>query len=192
MAPVLTPNWVTAQLRENDPVFSSDMLVCDSEIESCSFFSVIYKNMPTLKSQVLTPDYADKFITECADLIESHVHNRSGFKGIAYRTALGAAKKVKPDILKRSAGNLMPDMLEALEPLYQQFKQSADSDFSAFITKHREQAAEAVLSVTDNKAAHAENKTLRAGYKKLRGGAHDEIIALVPDLASLAAQYTKS
>ena len=147
--------------------------------------------MPTLKNQVLAPECADKFITECAALIETHVNQRKGFKGIAYRTALGAAKKVKPDILKRTARNLMPDMLEALEPIYQQFQQSSETNFSAFVSQHREKAAEAVLSVTDAKAANAENKTLRAGYSKLRGGAQDEVIELIPNLASLAAQYTK-
>ncbi|GAC1631401.1 MAG: hypothetical protein NVS9B10_24780 [Nevskia sp.] len=128
----------------------------------------------------------------CVALIERHVADRGGFKGIALKTGLAMAKAAKPQILTRAAQRLLPEFALALEPLYRQFRAAGEPDFAAFLLRREPLAVAALLTVADRRIADSPNAALKTVYGRLRGGAETEVGALLPGLAGLIAQRLPS
>ena len=142
----------------------------------------------TLNQILLADDKRQGVQREFAQVIEDYVTRRSGFKGIGLRTGLKMLKAARPGIMDRATEKMLPDFLEALEPLHQEFRKSGERGFAAFLQDHEHAAAAALISVADTKAAGASD-TVKGYYAKFRGGGEDEVKALVPGLGKLIQRH---
>lgn len=147
--------------------------------------------MQTLADILLAPNQKDAVIADCVQLIERHVSGRGGLKGMALKTGLSMLKAARPDILPRAVRRLLPEFAKALEPLHQEFRagKSGDRDFSVFLQKRKDDTTRALLSVADRLAGQSQNPTTRKTYARFRGGAEDEVTAVVPALSKLLSGY---
>lgn len=145
--------------------------------------------MNSLADILLAPQQREALVADIARLLEEHVQQRGGLKGLGMKTGLSLLKAARPDILERASGRLLPDMAKALEPLFAEFRRSGDGDFGAFLSRHAERASELLLGVADSRAAAAQNPTLKSVYQKFRGGAGDEVRSLLPRLGKLVSAY---
>lgn len=134
---------------------------------------------------LLAEDYRDTVVDRITEVIEQQVANRKGLSGAGLRTAMKMAKSARPDILPTAVNRLLPEFCEALEPHFQQFQDSDEADFHAFVMAREDAVAEDMLAVTDRKADASTNKTFKKMYKQLRGSAGGEIRAALPHLAQL-------
>lgn len=107
---------------------------------------------------------------------------------MSLKTGLTMLKAAKPGILDRAVLRLLPEFAGALEPLYQEFRRSADRDFSVFLQKHSDRASTALLEVADLRVRQASG-TVRSAYARLRGIAEQEVGAAVPALSKLVRGY---
>jgi hypothetical protein len=82
----------------------------------------------------------------------------------------------------------MDEFLGALEPFYEQAKQSG-ADVQAHMEKQAPSVANALLSITDAKAAQQEGGALKKGYEKLRPTAQKHVEQAVPRLAGLVKKH---
>lgn len=144
--------------------------------------------MGTLAEILLAAEHKDAVVSGCVQLIEQHIAGRGGFKGIALRTGMAMLKAAKPGILERATDKLLPEFIEALEPLHQQFKKSGQPDFGAFLKQNTPAAAAALLGVADRKA-HGASAGVQSTYAKFRGGGEAEVQAVIPGLAQLISSH---
>ena len=89
--------------------------------------------MKSLADILLAPQQRDALIADAASMVEQHIQQRGGLKGIGMKTGLSLLKAARPDILQRASARMLPDMITALEPLYTQFRNSGDGDFAVFL-----------------------------------------------------------
>ena len=139
--------------------------------------------MKTLADVLLAAPQRDAVVKETVSLIESHVGSLSGLRGMSLKTGLAMVKTAKPGILGRAVQRLLPEFVQALDPLYREFRESGDDgDFAAWLKKHSGRATAALLQVADTRIEQA-SPMARNAYAKFRGSAESEIAAALPGLA---------
>lgn len=147
--------------------------------------------MRTLSDILLAEDQREAVAADCAAAIERHLNGLRSLRGIALKAGLAMFKTAVPDAIPRVVRKLLPDFAVALEPLHQQFRQSSETDFSAFLARHSEQATEALISVIDRRAANSPNEPVRKAYGKLRSSVRGEMQAVLPELGKTISGYMR-
>ena len=142
----------------------------------------------TLSDVLSNPPRKAAFLVDASALVDAEVAKKTGLTGLALRTGLGAVRAVRPDIVSAALEMLLPRFAPAVEPLLVQAESSGD--VASWFADHSEQVADALLAVTDERAAVAENAVLRKTYQSLRGQAHRHTVEAVPAVGRLLARYT--
>jgi hypothetical protein len=140
--------------------------------------------MPTLP-EILTSDAKKGIVVDdCCALIDAEVKDKGGISGLAIKAGYGAIKGVKPGFVKHVITDLLPEFARALDPLYQEAKQSG-KPVPDYLSGRSSDVAEALLALTDEKAKHSKNSLVRGTYDKLRSTAKKNVEAAVPRLGKM-------
>ncbi|HVT34983.1 MAG TPA: hypothetical protein VHE37_05345, partial [Nevskiaceae bacterium] len=123
-------------------------------------------------------------------LIEDFVAGRGGLKGMGLRAGLKMLKAARPGIMDRATERMLPDFLEALDPLFQKFRKAGGKDFAAYLQQHEHEAVKALVHVADTKASDA-SPGVQSYYAKFRHGSENEVKALIPGLGRLVQHHLK-
>lgn len=150
--------------------------------------------MANLVEKITAPEVHPQVIEGCLQLIESEVASKSGLSGAAVKAGYKVVKTLKPGMIKDAVTKLLPEFAQALQPMYErsgapEAGASSGQRFSDYLVGHQDEAADALLSVTDRKAQGAQNKTLQKTYERLRGGAKSHVTAAIPGLARTLGRY---
>ncbi|MBX3197827.1 MAG: hypothetical protein KF894_06755 [Labilithrix sp.] len=127
-------------------------------------------------------------VTDCCDLIDAEVKDKGGISGLAIKAGYGAVKGIKPGFVEKAVEDLLPEFARVLEPIFADAK-SANKPVSDFFTSNSERVADALLSITDAKAAKAKSGVAKSAYDKLRGSAKKNVEQAVPRLGRLIEKY---
>ena len=135
--------------------------------------------------EILTHDAKKGVVVDdCCTLIDAEVKDKGGISGLAIKAGYGAIKGVKPGFVKHVVTDLLPDFARALDPLYQEAKQ-AGKPVGDYFAARSSDVAEALLTLTDDKAKNSKNGLVRGTYDKLRGTAKKNVEAAVPRLGKM-------
>lgn len=145
--------------------------------------------MKTLTETLLAAHHRDEFLDDVVALIETHVARLPGLKGLSFKAGLVAANRAVPDVIQRGTRRLMPQFLDAIEPLHQEFRTSGTGDFSVFFGRNADRAAELLLSVSDARLAQSQNATAQSFYKTFRGYVSRELSSAMPAFGKLIRNY---
>jgi hypothetical protein len=85
-------------------------------------------------------------------------------------------------------GDLLPEFAQALEPIYQEAKANGKPVREHF-TSNTPRVADALLSITDEKAKRSKSGLVKGTYEKLRGSAKKNVEAAVPRLAAMIEKH---
>jgi len=85
--------------------------------------------------------------------------------------------------------SLLPDMIAKLEPYWADFSASGASGFGDFLVKRGDEVSDALLSVTDQRAAASDRPTIIKAYRSVRGGAAKHVTAALPAVGALVQKY---
>jgi hypothetical protein len=127
-------------------------------------------------------------IRDCCDLIDAEVKDKGGISGLAIKAGYGAVKGIKPGFVEGAVEDLLPDFAKALDPLCSDAK-SQNKGVSDFFSSNPSRVADALLSITDAKAARAKSGVAKSAYEKLRGSAKKNVEQAVPRLGRLVEKY---
>jgi uncharacterized protein DUF6918 len=150
------------------------------------------KNRPmaaTLHEILLAPEIKPQVIADCNALIEEEVRGKSGVSGTAVKLAYKTASTFAPGHVRKMVGTLLPGMADNLQPYWADFLVSGGSDFGDYLAKHGEEVAEAMLAVTDARAAASGRPVIVRAYRSVRGGAAKHIQAALPQVGALVLKY---
>jgi hypothetical protein len=143
--------------------------------------------MGTLTDKVSDPTKRKQVIEEAIKVIDAEVSDKGGISGMAIKAAYAMAKGVAPGIINKALDNLMNDFLNALQPYYDEAK-SKGQDLRAMLDSRRTEAANALLAITDQRAAGESGGALKKGYEKLRPTAQKHVEQAVPRLSDLISK----
>jgi hypothetical protein len=145
--------------------------------------------MATLADKVTKQPERAKVVEDCVHLIDAEVGKKKGLSGIAIKGAYGTVKAIKPGFVAGVVDALLDEWIAELEPFYAEYQQSPGGGFDTFLASRREKVAEALLHVTDGRAARTKHTTAKKLYDKLRGSAKSQVEESVPPLGALMQRY---
>ena len=144
--------------------------------------------MATLQ-EMLTPEVEPQFVADCQTLIDGEVNGKSGISGTAVKAAYKVAATFAPGYYTETIKSILPDMLDALEPFWADFLESGTAQFGDYLAKRGDEAADALLAVTDRMADVSGRAAIVKAYKMVRGSAGRNIEAALPALGALLQAY---
>jgi hypothetical protein len=146
--------------------------------------------MTTLRDLLTTTDKRNAVIQDALAVLDSEVDSKGGFSGIAIKGAYKVVKGVSPSFIREAVDGLLDPFLGALDPLYQEATQKGVSPRDHLVA-NKSRTADALLSITDGKAARAKNQAVKKMYEKLRGMAKEHVEAAVPRLGDLIVKHAR-
>ena len=146
----------------------------------------------TLQEILLAPDTQPKVIADCYALIQQQVSDQSGISGTAVQVAYKTVNTVLPGHIRYMVESLLPEIVDRLQPYWADFGTSGSSEFGDYLAKRGEEVSEALLSVTDARAAASGRPIVIKAYKTVRGSAGKHIAAALPRVGDLVMRYAAS
>ncbi|HEX2745770.1 MAG TPA: hypothetical protein VHN16_15395 [Streptosporangiaceae bacterium] len=143
----------------------------------------------TLQEILLAPDVQPKVIADCYLMIDQEVGEKSGVSGTAVKLAYKTVNKFLPGHVQHMVESLIPDMVDKLEPYWADFSISGGSEFGDYLAKRGGEVSEALLSVTDARAAASSRPTIIKAYRSVRGSAVKNVEAALPHVGDLVLKY---
>ena len=143
----------------------------------------------TLREILLTPETQPKVVADCYTLIEQELSDKSGMSGAAVKLAYKTVNAFMPGHVRHMVGVLLPDMVGQLEPFWVDFSASGSSGFGDYLVKRGDEVTEALLSVTDARAAASDRPTVIKAYGSVRGSAVKHVGAALPRVGDLVLKY---
>lgn len=145
--------------------------------------------MSTLQEILLAPQTQPSVISDALALVDEQISDKSGISGTAVKLAYKSVVAFSPGHIKYMVEQLMPGMLEKLQPYWEHFQASGGGVFGDYLAKNGEQAAESLLEITDARAAGSNRPMIVKAYKSVRGGAAKNVQAALPELGALVQKY---
>jgi hypothetical protein len=130
-----------------------------------------------------TPLNWETLVSDCVKLINEQVAAKGGISGGAVKIAYSAIKGISPNYITEATGRILPDILTALDPIWHEGTESGNP--ASYLAQHGARTADAILSITDAKAAKTERAVVRGSYSKLRESVKKDLEAAVPRLAQI-------
>ena len=143
----------------------------------------------TLQEILLTPEIQPQVTADCYTLLEQELSGKSGVSGAAVKLAYKTVNTFKPGHIRFMVGDLLPDMVIRLEPFWADFSTSGGSGFGDYLAKRGDEVAEALLTVTDARAAASNRPTVIRAYGSVRGSALKHVQAALPRVGDLVMKY---
>jgi len=143
----------------------------------------------TLQEILLAPETRPQVTADCFTLIEQELADKSGISGTAVRLAYKTVNTFMPGHVRFMVGELFPDMVARLEPFWADFTTSGGSEFGDYLVKRGDEVSQALLSVTDARAAASSRPTVIKAYGSVRGHAVKHVQAALPRVGDLVMSY---
>jgi hypothetical protein len=144
--------------------------------------------MPNLTEALAGDSTKSAVVDDCVRLIDAEVSDKGGLTGLAIKAGYRAVQGIKPGFIRQVVTDLLPEFARVLEPLYQEAKAQGHGVVSHF-TANTPRVADALLSITDDKAKRSKSGMVKGTYDKLRGGAKKNVEAGVPRLAAMIEKH---
>ncbi|MGA7120674.1 MAG: hypothetical protein WBY94_11280 [Polyangiaceae bacterium] len=145
--------------------------------------------MPNLTEALTDESKKTAVVDDCMGLIDSEVADKGGLTGLAIKAGYKAVQGVKPGFVRQAVTDLLPEFARALDPLYQEAKAQGHGVREHF-NANASRVADALLSITDDKAKRAKSAMVKGTYEKLRGSAKKNVEAAVPRLGAMIEKHT--
>ncbi len=143
----------------------------------------------TLQEILLAPDARPQVLADCYALLEQEVASMSGISGTAVKLAYKTVITFAPGHVRFMVESLLPQMVDNLQPFWADFNTSGGSEFGDYLAKRGEKVSEALLSVTDARAAASDRPAIIKAYGSVRGSAVRHVEAALPQLGNLVLKY---
>jgi len=143
----------------------------------------------TLQQILLAPDVRPQVVADCNALIEHEVSEKSGMSGTGLKVAYKTATTFAPGHVRHILETLLPKMADNLQPFWADFSASGGADFGDYLAKRGDEVAEAMLAVTDARAAASGRPVIVKAYRSVRGGAAKHIQAALPQVGELVRKH---
>jgi hypothetical protein len=143
----------------------------------------------TLQEILLAPDTQPQVLADCYTLIDQELSDKSGISGTAVKLAYKTVNTFMPGHVQHMVEILLPDMLAQLEPFWVDFSASGSSGFGDYLVKRSDEVTQALLSVSDARAAGSGRPTVVRAYGSVRGSAVKHVTAALPRVGDLVLKY---
>jgi hypothetical protein len=128
-------------------------------------------------------------VDDCCTLIQQEVSDKSGISGTAVKIAYKTVNTFMPCHIRHMVAAMLPEITDKLEPYWADFSTSGGSGFGDYLAKRGGEVSEALISVTDARAAASGRPTIVKAYGSVRGNAVKHVQAALPQVGDLVLKY---
>ncbi|HEX3770972.1 MAG TPA: hypothetical protein VHV30_08920 [Polyangiaceae bacterium] len=121
-------------------------------------------------------------------LIDAEVADKGGLTGLAIKAGYRTVQGIKPGFVRQVVSDLLPEFAKALDPIYQEAK-GKNEPVKDYMTANSSRVADALLTITDDKAKRSKSGMVKGTYEKLRSSAKKNVEAAVPRLAAMIEKH---
>ena len=147
--------------------------------------------MTSLKERLGQPPQRQGVVSDACQVLDQEVADKSGLSGIAIKGAYSIVKGIKPGFVPEVVDGLLDDFLDALDPLFQEAVQRNVAP-GKHLASNGERAADALLAITDARAARSTRAVIQKTYEKLRPTAKKHVSAAAPRLGDMLDRHTRA
>ena len=148
--------------------------------------------MAKLADTLLKPDVRPNLVRECVQVVDEEVASKGGLSGFAIKAAYKVVKGIKPTIIHESVDGMFDDMVKNLESFWEQYEKSGKAQsFDSYASANKGVVADALLKVSDDRAARTTHSTIKSAYEKLRPSGKKNVEEAVPRVAQLVGRHMK-
>lgn len=134
----------------------------------------------------------DILVDDVVELIDQEVQDKGGLTGAALKAGYRAVKRMENGrMVENAVDGLLDEFTAALDPLYEDYLESDRDDFESYLADHEQEGADALLSITDERAEKTSHTALKKTYEKLRGQAEHHVTEALPRVGQLVDRHTK-
>ena len=144
--------------------------------------------MGSLVEVIKDPVKRRAVVEDCARLLDAEVADKKGLTGVAVKGAMKVVKKFQPNMIEASMDALLDDFSAQIDPFWQDCQQGGHNPKN-FFGSHKVAIANALLSVTDERAKKSRHRTLVKAYNGLRGKAVQHIGDAMPRFSELVVKH---
>jgi hypothetical protein len=144
--------------------------------------------MGTLTEALTGESKRGPVVDDCLALIDAEVSDKGGLSGLAIKAGYRTVQGIKPGFVRQVVSDLLPEFTRALEPIYEEGRASGRTVREHFAS-NTPRVADALLSITDEKAKRSKSGLVKGTYEKLRSSAKKNVEAAVPRLAAMIEKH---
>jgi hypothetical protein len=143
----------------------------------------------TLQEILLAPGTQPQVIADCLTLIEQEVAEQSGISGAAVKLAYKTINTFLPGHVRYMVESMLPEIADKLQPYWADFTASGGASFGDYLAKQGDEVSQALLSLTDARAAGSGRPVVIKAYGSVRGSAAKHVQAALPRVGDLVLKY---
>jgi len=143
----------------------------------------------SLEDTVLTEQNWSPLVADVKALVDSEVAGKSGVTATGIKVAYKAVNAFAPGYYQQAVETILPGIVGRLEPFWAEFTAAGGGSFGDYLAKRGDEAAEALLAVTDDMAGRSDKTAVVKAYQSVRGGAVKNVEAALPGLGALVQKY---
>lgn len=144
--------------------------------------------MASLSEQLGAGDKRRAVVDDALTVLDQEVQDKGGLTGFAIKGAYKVVQGVRPGFVRQVVEGLLDDFLSSLNPIYQEACEKK-RPAGQYLLENQGRVADALLKVTDDKAARTSSGGVKAAYEKLRPMAKKQVEAATPRLAGLLERH---
>jgi hypothetical protein len=126
-------------------------------------------------------------VNDCCTLIDEEVASKGGLSGLAVKAGYSAVKGIKPGFIKHTVEVLLPEFASMLDPVWEDANKSGNA--GGYLVSNKGKVADALLAVTDARAAKSNKGLVKSTYEKLRSSAKKHVEEAVPRLSKVLEKH---
>jgi hypothetical protein len=143
----------------------------------------------TLKQILLDPSRRPQVVTDLTTLVDAEVSEKSGVSGLAVKGGYAVLKKMNSAFIPDAIDGMLDAFVDRAEPFYSDFCTNETGSLADYFAGRREEVADALLGVTDDRAAASQRESVKKVYRKLRPSAQKHVEEALPRLADVIERY---
>ena len=145
--------------------------------------------MGALSEVIQDPARRRNVVDDGVRAIDAEVQSKRGVTGFAVKAGFRTVKSVSPGFIPQALNHLMDDFAEQIDPYYDSWKADSSGTLKAYFVANDVKIANALLSITDDRARTAKSRVVKKAYQKLRGQAVNHTAAAMPRVADLVTKH---
>lgn len=127
---------------------------------------------------------------ELVALAEQTIDNQSGLTGMALKSALAAAEKVDGNAMHTGVNQLLPNVVEELEPYWSGYKGSGAHSFGDYLADNEEKLTDSVLKIGDSFSGRAPTPAQKV-YSSMRSKIGGIIAPALPEFGAIIERHAE-
>lgn len=144
----------------------------------------------SLKEHLAQPGKREAIIQDATTVLNQEVADKRGITGVAVKAGFKVVRGLQPGFVPQAIDALLDDFVGKIEPFYDQWKSGGTGTLRQHFVANGPAVADALLSITDGRAAKSPHKTLVKTYGKLRPKGKEHVVAAMPRVGDLIAKHT--